>query len=148
PGQLVSTGEQTPIEVIAHATLSDASGHTIDNANSYVQVAILAWTGDRNMTMLESATVNNNQNISVPVPTSTPVLGLQPILSGFDLAYPSGGGDHSVRAVEVGISASLQNPGFASLGGTASMTDARGYYASTAIIAGSLLATSLSSPGF
>jgi len=152
PGQPMSTADQTQIPVQVQATLSDASGHMIDSAQSSVTVAILAWTGAASaQVMLESATVNNNQNTSIPVPTGTPVSGLQSIVSGFDLAYPSGV-DHDVQAVGIGISALSQTQGFASLGGNASMNDASGNYCNgsggtTATVTGSLLATSLSSPG-
>lgn len=152
PGQPASTADQTQIPVSVNATLSDASGHTIDSEQSSVTVAILAWTGAANpQVMLESATVNNGQSSNVPVPTGTSVSGLQPLVSGFELAYPSGV-DHDVQFVGIGISASPQNPGFASLNGTASMNDASGNYANgsgdtTATVTGSLLATSLSSPG-
>jgi hypothetical protein len=151
PGQSAST--PTEILVTANATLSDASGHHIDAANSSVTVVMLAWTGSDNPQFtLGSATIVNGQSSNMTVPVNTPVSGLQPMVSGFDLAYPSGV-DHDVQLVDIGISVSNQNTGSASLGATASMNDASGHHANgaggtTATINGSLLATSLSSPGF
>jgi hypothetical protein len=153
-GQLASAQEPTQIPVTVNATLSDASGTTIDLVHSSVTVAVIAWTGDANpQVMLGSATVNNGQSQSMAVPSETPVSGLLPILSGFELAYPSSLTNAIVESIEVGISASPQSQGFASLGGTTSMHDASGNRAdgsggSIATITGSLLATSLSSPGF
>lgn len=114
-------------------------------------VAVIAWTGDANQVMLGSATVNNGQSQSMTVPDETPVSGLLPILSGFDLEYNDT--SWQVESVEVGISVSPQGQGLVSLGSTASMHDAGGHFAdgsggSIATITGSLLATSLSSPGF
>jgi len=152
PGQPVSTQGQTQIEVTALATLSDTSGHVINNQESTLTVAMLAWTGAANsQVMLQSATVNNGQSSNLTVPSETPASGLQPMVSGFQLAYPIGV-VHNVQTVDIGVSSSPQNPGYASLGATAMMHDASGNYVNgsggtTANITGSLLATSLSSPG-
>jgi len=153
PGRPVSTQNQTQIEVSVVATLSDTAGHVIDNQTSSVGVAVLAYTGAADASvMLQSATVNNGQSSNLTVPSGTLVSGLQPMVSGFQLAYPMGV-DHNVQTVDIGVSSSPQNPGYASLGATATMHDASGNYVNgsggtTATITGSLLATSLSSPGY
>jgi hypothetical protein len=148
PSQLASGQDQITVNV--NPTLSDASGTTIDLGQSSVMVAVIAWTGDDpSQVMLPSAPVTNNQTTPVTVPTGTPAL--QAVLSGFELEYASAA--HPVEKIDVSISASLQSPGSASLSATVSMNDASGNSAngsgnSTATITGSLLATSLSSPGF
>ena len=81
---------QTSITVPVDATLSDSSGTRIDLDNSWVMVAVIAWTGAQNSdVVLQQATaVANHQSESMIVPSGT-LSGLQSILSGFDLEYAS-----------------------------------------------------------
>jgi hypothetical protein len=145
--------DQTPITVTVTRTLSDEGGNTIDLGESSVTIAVIAWTGavDPGLVALESTTVNNGDSSpNLPVPSNTQASGLQPILSGFDLQYANTG--HNVESVQVSVSASPQGQGFASLSGTALMSDQVGNVAngsgngSTAKITGSLLATSCPRP--
>jgi hypothetical protein len=144
---------QSEINVEVIPTLSDASGTTIDLGQSWVMVAVIAWTGaeDPLIMLASDQTVSNDASQLINLPTGTPASGLLPILSGFDLEYASTAYD--VETIKVGVSVSPPNQDTAQLGGTASMQDEGGHVAggsggSTATITGSLLATSKSSPGF
>jgi hypothetical protein len=149
---LGTTQQGQTVSVTVTPTLSDAGGHTIDNQNSSVMVAVIAWTGAANpQVMLGSAPgIADGGSAPLPVPSNTSNTGLQPILSGFDLEYASG--SYQVETVDVSVSASPQGQGTASVNATVRMHDAGGHYADrgngTATIDGALLATSLSSPGY
>jgi hypothetical protein len=128
--------QQLQIEVVG--ILQDSSGNTIDNADSLVNVVILAWTGTNPGTLLlanANGIVNGQQ--SEPIALPSPSLStLQSILSGFDLAYA---GDHHVLYEGDGVSA-RQNGSTGYILGQASMGDSSGNKATTATVNGGLIA--------
>jgi hypothetical protein len=137
----------TQVNVGANVVLQDASGHNIDLSASYVTVTVIAWTGSpsNQIVLSPSYTVQNgNQSTGITLPTGNNYY-LQSVLGGFYLSY--GTEDHHVNLVETSVSASQSsNVGFISV--TAGMNDASGNQAVDPTANGSLIATSMSAPGF
>lgn len=135
------------VNVGANAVLQDASGHNIDLSASYVTVTVIAWTGSPTTFVLLSPSFtvqNDSQSSGITLPAANDTY-LQAVVGGFYLSY--GDTDHHVNLVETSVSASQSgNIGFISA--TAGMNDASGNKAVNPSTNGSLIATSLSAPGF
>lgn len=136
----------TQVNVGANVVLQDASGNNIDLSSSYVTVTVVAWTGasSNQIVLSPSVTVENGEQSSgITLPNGNNLL--QSVLDGFSLSY--GTTDHHVNLVQTSVSASQSsNVGFISV--TAGMNDASGNQAVNPSATGSLIASSMSMPGF
>ncbi|MCX4163401.1 MULTISPECIES: hypothetical protein [Paraburkholderia] len=134
------------VNVGANVVLQDASGHNIDLSSSYVTVTVIAWAGGSSNQIVLSSPVtvgNGQQSNGITLPNGNNIL--QSVLDGFFLSY--GTTDHHVNLVEASVSASQSsNVGYIAV--TAGMNDASGNQAVNPTATGSLIATSMSAPGF
>jgi hypothetical protein len=134
------------VDVGANVVLQDASGNNIDLSTSYVTVTVIAWTGgsSNQIVLSPSVTVGNlDQSDGITLPNQNNML--QSVLDGFSLSY--GTTDHHVNLVEITVSAT-QSSNVGNISVTAGMNDASGNQAVNPSANASLIASSMSAPGF
>ena len=134
------------ITVRAIPILNDASGNSINLGDSYVTVAVLAWTGTPTTAIVLSPqyTIGSGESSSnIPLQGgSNPTL--QAVCCGFNLTY--GDDDHEVAYVQASVGAGASgNQGY--ITASASMNDSSGNRASDPTAIGALIATSPQNAG-
>jgi hypothetical protein len=127
-------------------TLSDHSGHNIDNAGSLVRVCCVALVNstDTNLALAGASNIpNGGSSGSIALPGSSLAIS-SAFLAGFNLSY--GSTDHHVHefSTAAGFTASGTQ---GAITGQASMSDESGNNASTATINGGLIAATPSETG-
>lgn len=144
----LNTNQPTTSQVTftVNAVLQDDSGHTIDNSNSSVSVAIVANTTSRdsNFAFANANSINNgSQSGPIALPSSSLSIG-SAFLSGLDLSY--GSDDHHVKTVQTTAGFNY-NGSNGEITSQAQMIDDSGNNASTASINGGLVAASSNASG-
>ncbi len=118
--------------------LQDTIGNSLDPTQSTVEVVVLAYTGTNpgNLLLQGAADIpNGGQSVPIPLPGNTFDV-LQTVLSGFDLAY---GAQQQVLYFSNGVSALASGRNGYVLA-QASMGDSSGNHATTARVAGGVIA--------
>jgi hypothetical protein len=137
------------LDVTVQAQLMDASGNTIDAANSTVAVSCVAVTGSSDpSTVLANVTgITRQQPRAVQLPgTGGSYSVLTTCLSGLDLSYDTT--DHMFQGATAGSGINPQASGTALINATANIWDASGNQAVTATIDVGVLASTDNPPPF
>jgi len=137
--------------VTVQATLSDASGNTINISGSYastVTVGCVAVTGSSDPTtaLVNVPGVPSHAGREVQLPGTCTVA--EACLAGFDFSYNTT--DHEFQAAHatVGLDQGISGPGTALVTATADMRDASGHHAVNSTIDAGVLASTDTPPPF